>query len=97
MDTFSKAQRNRQQSTARDESLSHPCAYCGAPVGEPCTSGGRVYFGFHRCRRPHKTIETRPEFISWWKEQRAFEGQYAKSRPANYRVPSQAELVAGAA
>lgn len=35
--------------------------------------------------------------VRWWKEQRPYEGQHRKPRPAYLRVPSNDELLRGAA
>lgn len=87
----------RQESELRDEAYSAPCPYCGAAPGENCRSGGRIYWNAHRSRRPRQEFKPIPECVRWWKAQRQFEGQFARPRPAGYRVPSQAELLQGAA
>ena len=97
--TSNKRLRNLQQSELRDEAYSAPCPYCGAAPGENCRSGGKVYWSVHRSRRPRPELKSIPECVSWWKAQKIYEGQYAAPRPANYRVPSNAEIIrqAGAA
>jgi hypothetical protein len=75
-----------------------PCPKCGALAGERCTSGGRIYLQGHKERRqPKPQAVAVPAFVRWWKEQKPYEGKYASPRPADLRVPTQAELMQGAA
>ncbi len=89
--------RKRQESVLRDECYGAPCPHCGAGVGEPCRSGNRTYQNAHRSRRPGHEFKPEPAWVNWWKAQRVYEGEYGKPRPAAYRVPSQAEILRGAA
>lgn len=96
------------QTLARDpielqawEQYCRPCPICDARIGERCISGGRTYFEGHRERRTPRPIFTaHPQWIAWWKSMGVFENystRKAKRRPADLEVPTQAELLEGAA
>jgi hypothetical protein len=74
---------------------SRPCPHCGARIGERCFSGNRIYWNAHKERRQGPPIiEAHPEWVAWWQSMKLFE-RYP--RPADLRVPTQAELLRGAA
>src|SRR5690242_338470 len=75
------------------------CPRCGARPGGRCVSSGHTYWRGHRERRAaRQQFKPSPELVRWWKSMRPYEGEcYAKAkRSPDYRVPSNAEIMAGA-
>lgn len=79
MHTCNKYSDKKQESDLRNACYGSPCPYCGAAPGEHCRSGGRVYWGVHRSRRP-KEKQVR-DLSGLWRVMKPWEGEYAKPCP----------------